>query len=352
MRWDIFCAVIDNHGDLGVCWRLASNLLRCGHEVRLWVDDASALAWMAPEPHPRTLSLQSWQSPGPDTPTDVLVEAFGCTIPEAYLPKLLGASTIWINLEYLSAEDYVEGFHGLPSPVMVGPARGRTKLFYYPGFTPKTGGLLREIDLHSRQIQFDPDFWRASRGFSPVDRLVSLFCYEPPALTEQLQAWAESPRATQLLVLPGRPTQAVQAAVPELASLQPGTPVQRGALTVSAQTYCTQTAFDELLWACDLNLVRGEDSLVRALWAGKPFIWQIYPQQDKAHHDKLDAFLNWLDAPHTLRAAHNAWNGLAPWTPWPPDWQEWADCIQDARRRLLTQDDLCTQLLSFVSKTR
>ena len=49
--WDIFCTVIDNHGDLGVCWRLTRQLRDAGQRVRLWVDDASALAWMAPTAH-------------------------------------------------------------------------------------------------------------------------------------------------------------------------------------------------------------------------------------------------------------------------------------------------------------
>ena len=47
--WDIFCQVIDNFGDIGVCWRLAADLAARGHQVRLWVDDASALHWMAPQ---------------------------------------------------------------------------------------------------------------------------------------------------------------------------------------------------------------------------------------------------------------------------------------------------------------
>ena len=49
MRWDLFCRVVDNFGDVGVCWRLACELARRGDAVRLWIDDASALAWMAPD---------------------------------------------------------------------------------------------------------------------------------------------------------------------------------------------------------------------------------------------------------------------------------------------------------------
>ena len=33
LLWDIFCQVIDNHGDVGVCWRLARELAARGHTV-------------------------------------------------------------------------------------------------------------------------------------------------------------------------------------------------------------------------------------------------------------------------------------------------------------------------------
>ena len=64
-----------------------------------------------------------------------------------------------------------------------------------------------------------------------------------------------------------------------------------GALTVRVLPFVSQPDYDKLLWACDLNFVRGEDSFVRAQWAGKPFIWHIYPQDKNLHHVKLRAFL-------------------------------------------------------------
>ncbi|MDB5942884.1 MAG: hypothetical protein JWQ13_2450, partial [Ramlibacter sp.] len=101
------------------------------------------------------------------------------------------------------------------------------------------------------------------------------------------------------------------------------------------------------LWSCDFNFVRGEDSQVRALWAGRPFAWQIYPQHDDAHHAKLHAFLAWLDAPASLRRFHDGWNSIAPGLP-PLELAGWRTCVQHARERLLRQDDLATQLLRFV----
>jgi uncharacterized repeat protein (TIGR03837 family) len=102
-----------------------------------------------------------------------------------------------------------------------------------------------------------------------------------------------------------------------------------------------------MLWACDLNFVRGEDSLVRALWAGQPFIWHIYPQDDNAHHAKLEAFLDWMQAPESLRRAHRVWNGIEVGE-WPAlnsnALADWTSCVRTARQRLLQQPDLISQL--------
>jgi uncharacterized repeat protein (TIGR03837 family) len=96
-----------------------------------------------------------------------------------------------------------------------------------------------------------------------------------------------------------------------------------------------------------LNFVRGEDSLVRALWAGQAFIWHIYPQDDNAHHDKLEAFLEWMQAPESLRKAHRIWNGVQA-NDWPAldttALGDWRACEQTVRQRLLTQNDLVSQL--------
>ena len=181
------------------------------------------------------------------------------------------------------------------------------------------------------------------------ERLVSLFCYEPPALPALLGQLAA--QGARLLVTPGRAQVALEAALVTLGSapkpawnLLPPLP---------------QTGFDELLWACDLNFVRGEDSLVRALWAGRPFVWQIYPQHDGVHLDKLDAFLDWLQAPASLRQAHAAWNqaqaraGTDPTfprqgtLPWPAlDLPAWTHTARAARERLGAGPELVAQLIA------
>lgn len=386
LLWDIFCQVIDNHGDLGVCWRLARQLAAHGQRVRLWVDDARALPWMAPgalEGAFARIRVLPWTRPiaprllAALPPAQVWVEAFGCEIapefiahyaqsacPEGHLNVQTKGWPVWLNLEYLSAEDYVARMHGLPSPVLHGPAAGATKWFFYPGFSAATGGLLREAGLPARQAAFDRAAWLAAHGVRPPgpgESLASLFCYEPQALPALLAQWQGAAAPWHLLVTPGRATLAVQQALRQLGhpgiqghDAAPGTPIRRGALSISYLPHLPQTAYDALLWACDLNFVRGEDSLVRALWAGRPLVWQIYPQHDQAHHAKLAAFLDTLAAPAPLRALHAAWNALpqaaplqAPTPAALPAWRHWAE---GARAALAAQPDLAAQLIAFATE--
>ena len=356
LTWDIFCHVIDNWGDLGVCWRLCVNLAERGQRVRLWTDQPEPLDWMAPGARAGAfadIEVRHWPRtdraarPPALPPGDVLVEAFGCEIApdwvEALQPEPAAgeARRVWLNLEYLSAEPWVERSHRLPSPVMSGPLAGRTKWFFFPGFTPATGGLLREPDLMRERAGFDRDAWLRAQDLpaSGTAPRVTLFCYEPAHLARLLRDPAL--HGAHWLVAPGRPAAALDQVWDDAAGA-----------TRHALAHLPQPDFDRLLWASDLNLVRGEDSLVRALWAGQAFIWHIYPQHDDAHHLKLEAFLDWLDAPPSLRAFHRAWNAVDD-GPLPPlDLPAWRDCALAARARLLAQADLARQLLGFVAEKR
>lgn len=353
MRWDIFCRVIDNHGDVGVCWRLAAELAARGDAVRLWLDDASALAWMAPHGHPG-VTVVPWPgaSPAPALePGDVVVEAFGCDPPAEFITAMAASQPppAWINLEYLSAEGYVERSHGLPSPQSQGPGAGLVKHFFYPGFSARTGGLLREAGLPARQARFDRAAFLQEHGIAPApgEALLSLFCYEPRPLPQLLSALACGGAATHLLVTAGRAQAATHAACRHLDVRRPGWN-SAGRLRLHWLPLLTQAGYDALLWACDLNFVRGEDSLVRALLAGRPFVWHLYPQQDQAHLAKLEAFLDWLQAPASLRRFHAAWNGAGPGELPALDLPAWASTAATAQRKAQALPELATALRQFV----
>jgi uncharacterized repeat protein (TIGR03837 family) len=340
LQWDLFCRVIDNHGDLGVCWRLSADLASRGEAVRLWVDDPLALHWMAPG-HERSMpgvTVLRWAEPLPVVqPGDVVVEAFGCDPPPSFVDAMAQRAPVWINLEYLSAEDYVERNHGLPSP-QPSSFGALTKWFFYPGFTPGSGGLLREPHALAPGA---PPWTELDVLPHPGERCVSLFAYADAPFSELFDLLDDQP--TLLLITAG----ASQA--PALEALE-GRPQKH--LRAHALPWLTQRDYDRLLHACDLNFARGEDSIVRAMWAGAPFVWHIYPQSDGVHERKLKAMLNRLPTDSAVQALWQAWNGLGPWPAALPEPIAWRTACQQWRSGLLDRSDLTSQLLKFVASKR
>jgi len=375
-HWDIFCRVVDNYGDAGVAWRLARQLAR-EHAigVRLYIDDRAALARIAPSGE-RGVEVRDWQGPhglwNVDTDcADVVIEAFGCGLPSAYLDAMQArrVQPPWINLEYLSAEGWVDEHHALPSPQA---QRALTRHFYFPGFTPRSGGLLREAGLFAQRDAFVADtphgaaaraaLWHALDVAAPdPDALVvSMFCYDDAGLASLLSAWADATLRVACIVPEGVADALIDAwtGVPMRAA---GASVECGSLRLSRARFAAQDTYDRLLWSCHLNFVRGEDSFVRAQWAGRPLIWNIYKQQGQSHLRKLKAFVSRYAAtlPDTAGQAYaafsSAWNGddgAAAAKAWPALAASLPMQQRHARAwsaRLGAQRDLAGALVDFAS---
>ena len=374
LRWDIFCRVVDNLGDAAICWRLARQLANeYSLAVRLWIDQPQALSRLVPGARPGQMqdrvSIESWRDDDPrlsltrsEQVADVVIAGFECELPAGYRHAMTSRRPVWINLDYLSAQAWVDTHHGLPSP----KSDGLTEYFFFPGFTYESGGLLREVDLIDRCERFDRDpsaridFLR-SLGIDakPGERFMSLFCYPDSPVAElidglkaiegQASAATGTPENWQLLIPEG--------IAPELS-------VRRGVRRVP---FVSQTDYDRLLWSCDLNWVRGEDSLVRALWSGRPLIWQAYRQIGEAHRPKLEAMIDrWLKdaelpdpAATAWRKAHTAWN-TAPdpasraliTAALPPTLEQLPAIAAGARRwrtAQIGQSDLARRLVAFTA---
>jgi uncharacterized repeat protein (TIGR03837 family) len=256
------------------------------------------------------------------TPADVCIEAFGCGLPERYVDAMARRSphTLWIVLEYLSAEPWVREYNGLPSPHPRFPLQ---RYFYFPGFEAGTGGVLRESGLLERREAYGDAqraaFWSRA-GFAAPDassHVVSVFAYPYAPLVELLNAWSHGTDRWVVAVPVGA---LATAAVAHLAAAAgpPGTIVRRGSLELRVLPFVPQERYDELLWACDCNFVRGEDSFVRGQWAQVPFVWHIYPQDEQAHWRKLEAFLDLYcggleSAPAVaMKGFWRAWNQVEP----------------------------------------
>lgn len=355
VRWDLFCRVIDNLGDAGVCQRLAADLAARGDTVRLVIDNAAALARIAPAGAARVVVLPWREDMAPPADVDVVIEAFGCDPPARYVEQMARRTQppCWINLEYLSAEPYAARSHGLPSPQGSGPGAGLTKWFFHPGFTPDTGGLLREPGLLEEREAFERDAWLRAMGWprGPGERVSVLFSYAHAGIGAWLAALAAQP--TLLLVPQGPAHELVRRAL--------GPSLQLNALRALLLDWLPQKQFDHLLWCGDVNVVRGEDSVVRALWAGAPFIWQLYPQHEGVHRRKLQAFLErWqsdspVAPPASVVDGFVWWNANGAAAVAPPPWpltERWREAVLGWREQLAHQDDLTTRLIGFVAGKR
>jgi uncharacterized repeat protein (TIGR03837 family) len=324
MRADIFCRVIDHFGDIGVTWRLVRQLQR-EHDwrVRLWVDDLNSFQRLEPRvsvaatQHIDGVEIIHWPHATDFTPAPIVIAAFSCDLPDPYVENMraqrnhptAGPESLWINLEYLSAEHWVEGCHGLPSL----RADGLSSHFFFPGFTDQTGGLLRESALIAQR-----DAWQTDRakqrvflknlGLSqaavaalfpvmrdnPAARLVNLFCYNNAPVDALIEVFRADSRQTVLLIPEGIHPQYTSG--------------QQGQLFIERVPFLPQTEYDKVLWTADLNFVRGEDSFVRGIWAGKPLIWQIYPQTENTHLEKLRAWLARTGMPEDMCDVMMRWN--------------------------------------------
>ncbi|UTH74702.1 elongation factor P maturation arginine rhamnosyltransferase EarP [Chromobacterium sp. IIBBL 290-4] len=374
--WDIFCAVIDNYGDIGVAWRLAKRLSRdCGRETRLWVDDLQSFSRIAPGLDPAAprqtldgVDIRHWPQdhfPADIIPHDVVVEAFACRLPDSFEEAMAAkpAKPVWINLEYLSAEGWTHGCHKLPSPH---PRLPLTKHFFFPGFDAASGGLICEDGLIAARQAWQQDdaavqaYWRR-RGVPAVGEnewKVSLFAYDNPAAAKLLQVWADGPQPVRCLVPEGKALPAIAALFGH--ELKAGDHALLGRLTVDVLPMSDQDDYDRLLWSCDFNCVRGEDSLARAQWAARPLLWHIYPQDDEAHIAKLEAYLAAYgqglsaETAAAVRELNLAWNRdgdmAAAWRNAAPRLPEWRRHAANWQQQLLQGGDLAQRLLHFVAE--
>ncbi len=381
LRIDLFCEVIDNFGDAGVCWRLARQLVNeHGCRVTLWIDKPSVLKRISPEVDSdldrQTVSgvdIRLWREDFPLLPPgdipEVVIEGFGARLPEGYVRQMAQnlPQPVWINLEYLSAESWVEDSHLMPSPQSWIPL---TKYFYFPGFTERTGGLICEKQLVSERENFQADRQNAISFFSklgvkasPEQWIVSLFSYPDAPVATLLNSLSENKKNVLCLIPEGVATEQVSSFIGKAAAA--GTRFEAGNLAIQILPMIEQDDFDRLLWSCDFNFIRGEDSFVRAQWAARPFVWHIYPQDEEAHLVKLHAFLDLYlsglpkDAADNIRRFWTMWNNreniktvsenYMNLTEIAPEWDRYAT---DWFKKLTVQDDLACRLLRFINTLR
>ena len=303
---DLFCKVIDNFGDAGVCYRLARSMaVDRGWRVRLFIDLPDVLSKIVPDPH-QGVEIICWDDDlAYSGCSDLVIEAFACTLPDAALMamKARAVPPVWVDLEYLTAEDWALSCHAIPS---THPSTGLKKTLFFPGFDERSGGVIRETDLISRRNSFQNDVlmqnsWRMSHNLPQFDANfidLSLFSYKTAPIDGLFDGLS-------------RLNWPVRVFLPSETGFGVG---RHGSLELHRIPFLPQYDYDYLLWTCSLNFVRGEDSFVRAQLAGRPFIWNIYVQDEDQHLVKLEAFMKLYGAAFSpltrerLDKFHEVWN--------------------------------------------
>lgn len=341
IKIDIFCLVIDNYGDAGVCTRLARLLANKGHQVKVFTDKPDLFNKLHKA---ENFTIYDWHQATVAPKNGLVIETFACELPIAYKKTIKAQTCLWINLEYLSAEDWVHGFHKMPSP----QADGSNKYFFFPGFTKDTGGLLRSDNELNTYKKLRANRIHSIRQISQSNAINShtfkepffifLFCYPDAPLAGLQEALSNSDRDIYILLASGQ------------RNIQP-----QANIKIINLPFVNQQNFDRLLWLSDLNFIRGEDSLAQASWCSTPIIWQAYVQKEMAHMKKLAAWLDIYDPPAQVNKLITAWNlqdntavnNLLTQILKANIWQKWQHSSQKYSARLLEQEDLITNLELF-----
>ena len=319
---DLLCKVVDNYGDIGVVYRLARALraLENPPRLRLVVDDLASFARVAPGLDSsasfqvfRGWTVVRWSAPdgtGDERAIEefhrkkprVVIECFGCGRPD-WLEAILfdpadPVPRLIVDLEYLSAEDFADDFHRLPSMTRSPLVR---KVLFMPGFTAKTGGLILDgpfagADGHAMGEEARQAARAAARTAirkataeelglpTDADRRfwVFVFGYE-----------RDFARIVQDLALfnAGKSILVLAAAGKSQGCFREAWETAGKPFPVAFLPFLGQETWDAALSSADFSIVRGEDSFSRACLADRPFLWQAYPQDGRHQLVKVRAFL-------------------------------------------------------------
>lgn len=303
---DIFCEIIDNYGDIGVVYRTAKELQKIfpKSKIRAFLNKLDEFKKI----NSQVLDLPSQNIDGIEYITfdylrdnanelltaQVIIEAFGCQIPKEYMEIAYDNSELLINLEYLSAEDWIEDFHLQSSPL----GRGKLKkVFFMPGFTEKSGGVIADSNYLERiqRVLENKEFYEKKYLSDIEDRenkiVGTLFSYEKN-FTPLLEDLKKLDKDVVILAMGEKTQDSLRKILKNFSIEDFRNSLKYGKIEIKFLNFLNQEEYEELINIVDFNFVRGEDSFIRAVLTGKPYMWHIYCQEEYAHMDKIEGFLD------------------------------------------------------------
>ncbi|WP_147644997.1 elongation factor P maturation arginine rhamnosyltransferase EarP [Treponema pectinovorum] len=300
----ILCKVVDNYGDVGVVFRLAKALSEQDKTLELTIvcSDLESFSLLTKNHFSIDTQKKSQKCIFNDSvwtildwtqeedfryepsPFPTILECFQCGRPE-WLESILFSKTAnktfyIFNIEYLTAEAYAEEFHLLKSYTRSSNVK---KMFFMPGFTNKTGGLIIDKtfmnSLKKSELQKKDD-----KIFT-----VAIFSYERSfdeifvALQNFVQKVREKEKGfcVKVFAAAGKSQPFVKKSWEKFGK----------DIILQELDFLPQEEWDELLCTCDFNFVRGEESLARASLCAKPFVWHAYPQEENYQLVKVNSLL-------------------------------------------------------------
>ena len=300
---DIFCEIIDNFGDIGVVYRISKELKKIFQNVRIRIvlnrlEEFKAINKKVKDTDYQEIDglicvtekyvKENMESFGV---SDVFIEAFGCNVPEEYVKAAKENSKLWINLEYLSGEKWIEDFHLCESLI---DSKTLKKIFFMPGFSEKSGGVIIDSGFLER-MKFgkenrDEVLKKYFKDFDLKDKFIgTVFSYEKN-FENLLETLKNYEKETVLLLMGEKTQKSFSEILKKNLTEDYGNIVKYGKITMIYSDFFSQEEYEEIISASDFNFTRGEDSFVRGIVLGKPFMWHIYLQEEKAHMDKIKAF--------------------------------------------------------------
>ena len=324
----VLCKVVDNYGDIGVCWRMCRRLKKIAPQntISLVVDDLVSFNKICDSVDVKAevqtvegVEIFDWNkadfcheqfSLNDGERLSFILECFQCGRPD-WMEKILFEEKLErivqiIMIDYLTAEKYAEDFHCLKSLTRSAKVQ---KVNFMPGFTEKTGGLIIDEE------------WESLPPYNEAGPVLVFTYTMGKGLLENI--------------------------------------------TLKEIPFMPQPEWDKMMKNCSALIIRGEESMSRACLSGIPFIWQAYPQSEEYHLVKVKALLErmkphfdeeafelvekaWLSVNTSLRGANavsdvaiqnflNARTTLVPY-------------FQSFAQSLRKNGDLCTNLMTFINK--
>lgn len=300
---DIFCEIIDNFGDIGVVYRISKELKKIFQNVRIRIvlnriEEFKAINKKVKDTDYQEIDglicvTEKYVKDNIKTfgVSDVFIEAFGCNVPEEYVKQAKENSKLWINLEYLSGEKWIEDFHLCQSLI---DSKILKKIFFMPGFSEKSGGVIIDSGFLERmkygKENRDEVFKKYFKDLDLKDKFIgTVFSYEKN-FENLLETLKNYEKETVLLLMGEKTQKSFSEILKKNLTEGYGNIVKYGKITMVYSDFFSQEEYEEIISASDFNFTRGEDSFVRGIVLGKPFMWHIYLQEEKAHMDKIKAF--------------------------------------------------------------